>query len=120
MAKYSFEFKLQLVKEYLSGHAGHKSIAAKYGIHPSILNRWINNYQNLGEDSLARSRQQPVYAFERIAVLGFHYQMCWWEILILKTENQSTRRKERNSLHKIRSFDFVKIHKSMKKIVENN
>ena len=64
MAKYSFEFKLQLVKEYLAGHTGHRSIAAKYGINPSILHGWINNYQNLGEDSLARSRQRPVYAFE--------------------------------------------------------
>ena len=64
MATYSFEFKLQLVKEYLAGHTGHRSIAAKYGINPSILHGWINNYQNLGEDSLARSRQRPVYAFE--------------------------------------------------------
>ena len=64
MAKYSFEFKMKLVKEYLDGKAGYDKIAIENGLHPSILSKWIKNYQRFGIDGLVRSRQQQVYTFE--------------------------------------------------------
>lgn len=32
MAKYSFEFKKQIVKEYLEGNGGYKYLACKYNV----------------------------------------------------------------------------------------
>ena len=51
--KYSNEFKLKLVQEYLSGYnGGVKRIAKKHGIHYSILRRWVQLYEQHGEDGL--------------------------------------------------------------------
>ena len=64
MAKYSFEFKGKLVREYLNGKGGYESLGKKYGIDCSLIKRWVNNYKRYGEESLMRSRQQQVYSFE--------------------------------------------------------
>ena len=64
MAKYSFEFKMMLVNEYMNGQGGYKSIAKKHGLHHSIVKRWVANYKQFGEEGLMRSRQQQVYTFE--------------------------------------------------------
>lgn len=64
MAKYSFEFKLKLVKEYENGHEGLRSVAKRYGIHHHNLEKWVANYRRYGEEGLARRRQQQVYTFE--------------------------------------------------------
>lgn len=58
MAKYSFEFKKQLVSEYLSGRIGGNSLARKYGIDRSQLWRWINAYKEFGDKGLKRSRKK--------------------------------------------------------------
>ncbi|MGE7622622.1 transposase [Viridibacillus sp. NPDC096237] len=42
MAKYSDEFKLKVVKEYLKGTLGYKLLAIKYGIpSESQMKRWV-------------------------------------------------------------------------------
>ena len=64
MAKYSFEFKMKVVSEYLNGECGQESLAKKYGIHHSVIERWIASYKHYGKESLLRSRQQQVYPFE--------------------------------------------------------
>ena len=64
MAKYSFEFKMKVVSEYLNGTCSQGSLAKKYGIHHSIVERWIASYNHYGEEALMRSRQQQVYPFE--------------------------------------------------------
>ena len=65
MAKYSFEFKKQIVFEYLSGEGGSTFLAKKYGIPQGkmVLN-WINNYKKFGDDGLRRSRKKKNYSFE--------------------------------------------------------
>ena len=65
MAKYSFEFKKQIVFEYLSGESGSTFLAKKYGIPQGkmVLN-WINNYKKFGDDGLRRSRKKQNYSFE--------------------------------------------------------
>ena len=65
MAKYSFEFKKQLVSEYLSGRIGGNSLARKYGIDRSQLWRWINAYKEFGDKGLKRSRKKEKYSFEK-------------------------------------------------------
>ena len=65
MAKYSFEFKKQLVSEYLSGRIGGDSLARKYGINRSQLWLWINAYKKFGDEGLKRSRKKEKYSFEK-------------------------------------------------------
>ena len=64
MAKYSFEFKMNLVNEYENGQGGCKSIAKKYGLDHSLVERWVANYRHFGKEGLMRSRQQQAYTFE--------------------------------------------------------
>ena len=64
MAKYSFEFKLMVVGEYISGQGGAKYLSKLHEVHHSVINRWISNYRKYGEEGLKRSRQKQVYTFE--------------------------------------------------------
>ena len=65
MAKYSFEFKKQIVLEYLSGVGGSNFLAKKYGVpHAKMVRNWIKNYKAFGEDGLRRSRRKKNYSFE--------------------------------------------------------
>ena len=64
MAKYSFEFKLKVVQEFLNSHGSMRSIGRKYGVHHADVQKWVNNYKRFGEDSLRRNRQNQVYTTE--------------------------------------------------------
>lgn len=65
MAKYSFEFKKQIVKAYLNGEGGYEYLAKQYDI-PSFNNikKWVLNYNAFGDEGLVRSRKQKKYSFE--------------------------------------------------------
>ncbi len=65
MAKYSFEFKLKVVKEYLEGPESYETLSKKYQV-PSntVIKRWVANYNHFGAEGLMRSRQQQIYSFE--------------------------------------------------------
>lgn len=66
MAKYSFEFKKQIVKEYLEGNGGYKYLACKYNVSSyNNVKKWIMNYQQFGDQGLLRSRQSQNYTFEK-------------------------------------------------------
>lgn len=65
MAKYSFEFKLKLVQEYLNGKDGYKYICDKYSIpDKTILRQWVAVYKTFGEDGLIRSRKKAFHSFD--------------------------------------------------------
>ena len=65
MAKYSFEFKKQIVLEYLSGAGGSDFMAKKHGIpQGKMIRNWVNNYREFGDDGLKRSRGKKNYSFE--------------------------------------------------------
>ncbi len=65
MAKYSFEFKLKLVQEYLEGEGGYKFICDKYSVpDKKILSRWVAAYKSFGDVGLVRSRKQQTYTFD--------------------------------------------------------
>ena len=63
MAKYSFEFKMQVITDYLSGN-GYRYLSRKYGLEHSIIRKWIANYKQYGEEGIVRSRKPQVYTFE--------------------------------------------------------
>ena len=65
MAKYSFEFKKQIVNEYLSGENSSDFLAKKYGVtQGKLVRNWINSYREFGDDGLKRSRENKKYSFE--------------------------------------------------------
>lgn len=80
MSKYSFEFKLELVKDYLSGETGdYKTIAKKYGVKAgSQVEDWIKNYEKYGEEGLRRKSIKTFYSGEfKLAVLQYRqYHNC--------------------------------------------
>ena len=49
MSKYSEEFKLKLVLEYIEKHISPEQQKKKYGIHPSLVRQWISQYQLAGK-----------------------------------------------------------------------
>lgn len=56
--KYSDEFKLHLVQEYLNGRSGGlDTIAAKYEVSRSPLRRWVNLFKTGGEQQLIKVRR---------------------------------------------------------------
>ena len=62
MAKYSFEFKLKVVNDYLSGKGGYRALAGKYqGPTRGQITRWVNAYKQFGVDGLKRKRQNTSY-----------------------------------------------------------
>ena len=64
MEKYSFEFKLKLVRSYLQGEGSFRFLGKKHGVDYSNIKRWCANYKEYGEESLKRSRKNQKYTFE--------------------------------------------------------
>ncbi|WP_409967305.1 IS3 family transposase [Bengtsoniella intestinalis] len=65
MAKYSFEFKKQVIMAYENQEGGYESLAKKYGI-PSLttVKTWHKSYKEFGDDGLVRSRENKSYPFD--------------------------------------------------------
>lgn len=76
MAKYSYEFKLMIVKEYLGSTLGYKLLAKKYNIpSQSPIERWVRAYKEFGEVGLHRKHSKQVYPVQfRLDVLNFMKQ----------------------------------------------
>ena len=65
MAKYSYEFKKEVVQSYLDGKGGYKFLAKEFGIpSPSKVKLWVDNYRTLGDEALMRSRKNESFTFE--------------------------------------------------------
>ncbi len=63
MAKYSLEFKMKVVGEYLSGSISLKTLAKKYNFKSDKqIRTWINAYRTLGVEGLKRSRENKSYS----------------------------------------------------------
>ena len=64
MAKYSYEFKKEVVLSYLEGKGSYEFLSNKYGIASSEnIRNWVNAYMQFGDDSLKRSRKNNTYTF---------------------------------------------------------
>ena len=65
MAKHRYEFKKQLVSEYLDNQGSYASISQKHGLSSSCqLKTWVAAYKKLGDNGLKRSRSRKEYSFE--------------------------------------------------------
>ena len=65
MAKYSYEFKRKVVKEYLDGKGGYKDTARQNNIPDGKqVSKWVKAYKELGEEGLMRSRKNKNYSFQ--------------------------------------------------------
>ena len=68
MAKYTFEFKLKLVKEYLLGKERYSSLARKHGLNEQSakgqIKKWVNAYKQFGEEGLMRKRKNEIYSVQ--------------------------------------------------------
>lgn len=65
MAKYSYEFKRKVVKEYSDGKGGYKDIARQNNIPDGKQVRvWVKAYRELGKEGLRRSRKNKNYSFQ--------------------------------------------------------
>ena len=73
MPKYTKEFKIQLVMEYLSGKTGGlEIIAKKYNIPNSTLEHWLNKYKVGGFDNLDKKLKNDKYTSEfKISVIQY-------------------------------------------------
>lgn len=56
MAKYDVQFKIKLVKEYLSGDSGYRLIADTYEVDISQLRYWVASYRHHGVSGLENKR----------------------------------------------------------------
>ena len=65
MAKYSFEFKLEVVQAYLNGEGSYRYLSNKYNI-PARRNieAWVASYKKFGKAGLLRSRKNKKYSFQ--------------------------------------------------------
>ena len=65
MAKYSTEFKMKVVKEYLETNISYKSLLEKYELsHHEIVKRWVNAYKSQGYEGLKVKRENTQYTLE--------------------------------------------------------
>jgi len=65
MAKYSYEFKKEIVTAYIQGEGGRKHLAKKYGVKsPTNIIEWVNAYKAFGDEGLMRCRKNKKYTFE--------------------------------------------------------
>ncbi|MED4128193.1 helix-turn-helix domain-containing protein [Shouchella miscanthi] len=63
MAKYSDEFKLKIIKEYVDGYLGYQLLAKKYNIPDTkIIRRWVRAFQAFGVDGIKRKRKKATYS----------------------------------------------------------
>lgn len=65
MAKYSYEFKQNVVQSYLSGEGSYDYLAKKYNI-PSCtpIKEWVAAFKEFGKEGLLRSRKKKNYSFQ--------------------------------------------------------
>ena len=65
MAKYSTEFKMKVVKEYLESNISYRSLSDKYCI-PSkiVVINWVNAYKSQGYEGLKVKRKNTQYTLE--------------------------------------------------------
>ena len=65
MAKYSLEFKLEVVHEYLNGEGSYDYIAKKHNMPAcSRIKEWVAVFRELGKEGLMRSGQNNTYPFQ--------------------------------------------------------
>lgn len=62
MKKYSYEFKLKVVNDYLNNHPTFENLGEKYGMSsPSNVRTWVHLYNQFGKKGLKEPQKQSVF-----------------------------------------------------------
>jgi transposase len=68
VAKYDEQFKLKVVRQYLSGTAGWKRVAKEHGLSHAMVRRWVASYREHGLAGL--TKKYKVYSAQfKLALL---------------------------------------------------
>ncbi|WP_185830816.1 helix-turn-helix domain-containing protein, partial [Siminovitchia terrae] len=74
MAKYSEEFKIKLVTEYLYGNLGYGSLAKKYNMGSQTpIVEWVKAYKSQGIEGLKRRKTKKEYSVQFMLKTGASY-----------------------------------------------
>ena len=61
--KYSYDFKLMVVKDHQDNHLSWKELAMKYGVYRSVIQRWVKLYnEGILETGRIQNRGNPYVA----------------------------------------------------------
>ncbi len=73
MAKYSEEFKVAIVREYLDGRIGYSLLAKKHGVKSKEqIKEWVLIYQKYGLEGLVKKKNNEDYPVQfKLDVLSF-------------------------------------------------
>lgn len=75
MSKYTNEFKLKVVKSYLSGKQGQLSVSKALNVSRSQLRNWVSAYRHHGSSGLASSKSQTHYSADfKLSVMVYRRQ----------------------------------------------
>ena len=76
MSKYSSEFKLKIVQQYLEGKVGYLTLTQLYGVDPRNIANWVKLYEQHGAESLAKRHTNYSVEF-KLNVLKKHFENSW-------------------------------------------
>jgi len=73
MAKYSDDFKVTIVREYLTGRLGFEALTKKHGMKSTgQLRAWVSAYKQYGVEGIMRKKNKEVYSVQfKLDVLSF-------------------------------------------------
>lgn len=72
MAKYSVEFKLEVVKYYEENRCGYETTAKHFGVGYACVQRWVNKHKVHGIKGLIKNQQQYDGKFKQNVVEYMH------------------------------------------------
>ena len=75
ISKYTEQFKLQLVQQYLGGHEGYRLIAKQYGVKKALVCFWVRLYKEHGLDGLCKKHTYYNAEF-KLSVLQLMRRLC--------------------------------------------
>ena len=85
--KYSYDFKLMVVKDHQDNHLSWKELAMKYGVYRSVIQRWVKLY-NEGILETGRKRTGNPYSALHTSKSLSKEERLELENLKLKIENE--------------------------------
>ena len=86
--KYSYDFKLMVVKDHQDNHLSWKELAMKYGVYCSVIQRWVKLYnEGILETGRIQNRGNPYAALHTSKSLTREKKLEL-ENLKLKIENE--------------------------------
>jgi len=63
MTKYTKEFRIKVVRAYIDRGMGQKTVGRLFGVHTSMVRKWLDQYQLEGEAGLEARERHRSYAY---------------------------------------------------------